>query len=508
VGGQRLLIGPSSDGFVYAVKARTGEKVWGFEVGKVALNAGVAVGGNRVFTGHSEENVDMPTMGRMVALDAATGAEVWRVPDLKVGFGTPLVHDGRVYVMDNAANLYAIDEAKGTVYWEHSLGTVGKSGPVWADGKIYVTEVNGRFDILKDAGDHAEVLDSDVIHMPGTDRPAEIYASPAIAYGRVYFATEEGFYCLGDKSKPFKVTKSEPVDLGENPAALGAKPALIQVAPSEVVARTGDKLKFRVRVFDDAGHLLGEKPVGNWTLDGLQGKISDQGDLVLDDVHGLQAGYVVAKVGDLEAKARVRAAGPLPWKEGFESLNAAPFPKGGFPNGWLGRGKKAHVEEIDGAKVLVQPNPESFAPRATMYIGPSFMKDYTIQADLYATSKGRRKPELGLMNSGYTVFIQGVQQRIQIYSWGAELRMMQEKDFAWDTETWYTMKVRVDYDKGADGKEQALVRAKVWKRAEAEPAEWTFTVPDPLPIHAGAPGLYAFTPVDGYFDNVLITKSE
>jgi hypothetical protein len=101
-----------------------------------------------------------------------------------------------------------------------------------------------------------------------------------------------------------------------------------------------------------------------------------------------------------------------------------------------------------------------------------------------------------------------VQQRIQVYSWGAELRMKQERDFAWDTETWYTMKVRVDYEKGSDGKEQALVRGKVWKRAEAEPAEWTFTVPDPLPIRHGAPGLYAFTPVDGYFDNVLVTRNE
>ncbi|HEX9730739.1 MAG TPA: PQQ-binding-like beta-propeller repeat protein [Thermoanaerobaculia bacterium] len=508
VGGQRLLIGASSDGSVYAVKARTGEKVWGFQLSQVALNAGVAVDGGRVFASHSEENVDVGTMGRAVAIDAAGGQELWRIPDLKAGFGTPLVHDGRVYVIDNAANLWAIDVESGEVRWQHSLGTVGKSGPVWADGKIYVTEVNGKFHILKDAGDRAEVLDVDEILMPGGERPAEIYASPAIAYGRIYFATEEGFYCLGDKAKPFKVTRGEPVDLGEKPAAPDARPALIQVAPAEVVARTGDELAFRVRVFDDAGQLLGEKNAESWSLDGLKGKVAADGSVTLEDVPGVQVGYVVAKLGGLEGKARVRAAGPLPWKEDFEGFDAAPFPKGGFPAGWLGRGKKAHVEERDGSKVLVQPNPESFAPRATIYMGPSSMHDYTIQADVYATSQGRRKPELGLMNSGYTFFLQGVQQRIQVYSWGAELRMKQERDFAWDTETWYTMKVRVDYEKGSDGKEQALVRGKVWKRAEAEPAEWTFTVPDPLPIRHGAPGLYAFTPVDGYFDNVLVTRNE
>ena len=120
IDGERLLIGASSDGSVYAVRARTGEKLWGFQVSKVALNAGVATDGERVFASHGEENIDVGTMGRMVAIDAkargddvTASAEVWRIPDLKAGFGTPLVHGGRVYQLDNSANLYAIDAANG-----------------------------------------------------------------------------------------------------------------------------------------------------------------------------------------------------------------------------------------------------------------------------------------------------------------------------------------------------------------------------------------------------------
>ncbi len=513
VDGQRLLIGASSDGSVYAVKARTGEKVWGFPVSKVSLNAGVAYADGRVFAAHSEENVDVPAMGRMVAIDATgegDAKEAWRIPELKAGYGTPMVHEGTVYLIDNSANLHAIDAVSGQTNWIHNIGTVGKSGPVWADGKIYVTEVNGRFHILKDAGDHAEVLDTEEIHMPEGDRLAEIYASPAIAYGRVYFATEEGFYCLGDKSKPFKAAKREPVDLGEKPAAAGAKPALIHVVPAWVSTSTDEKLSFRVHAFDDAGHLLGERNADSWSLDGLQGKASADGTVTLENQNGLHVGYVAAKLGDLEAKSQVRAAGPLPWKEDFEALTPGPFPKGGFPAGWYGRVKKATTKEIDGNNVLAQSDPKFFAPRAVMYIGPSLMKDYTIQADLFATAgpRGRRKPELGLINSGYTFFIDGIKQRIEVRSWGSELRMMKRQDFSWDVDTWYTMKVRVDYEDDGSGSEQAAVRGKVWKRAEDEPADWTFTVHDPLPIRNGAPGLYGFTPVDGYYDNVLITKSE
>ena len=515
VDGQRLIIGASSDGAVYAVNARTGEKVWQFQVSQVSLNAGIAIDEKgRVFASHSEENVDTGTMGRMVAIDGTSegdAKEIWRIPDLKAGFGTPLVHDGRVYHMDNSANLFAIDAATGNVIWEHNIGTVGKSGPVWADGKIYVTEVNGKFHILKDAGDKAEVLDTTEILMPDGVRPAEIYASPAVAYGRIYFATENGFFALGDPSKEFKAEAGPlpwPSTDGEKPA--GTEVAAIHVVPAEVVTTTGTTHEFRVHAYDANGRSLGEKAATSWSVDGLPGEVTDGGVLTLKDEAGLHVGYVNVKLGDVEGQARVRAAGPFPWTETFNDLPTGPFPKGGFPDGWLGRGKKAHVEEIDGENVLVQPDPEFFAPRAVMYIGPSLMKDYTIQADIYATREKRRKPELGLINSGYTMLLAGIQQRVEIRSWGSELRMMKRMDYEWETDTWYTIKMRVDYEKTADSPtgEQAVIKGKAWKRGEAEPADWMFTATDPLPIRQGAPGLYGFTPVPGYFDNVKITKSE
>ncbi|MDA8016772.1 MAG: PQQ-like beta-propeller repeat protein [Thermoanaerobaculia bacterium] len=516
VNGERLLIGASSDGFVYAVNARTGEKRWQYQLSQVSLNAGVTIDDKgRVFASHSEENVDTGTMGRMVAIDGTgTGdaEEIWRIPDLKAGFGTPLFHDGRVYHLDNSANLYAIDAATGNIIWEHNVGTVGKSGPVWADGKIYITEVNGRFHILKDAGDKAEVLDSEEIFMPDGVRPAEIYASPAVAYGRIYFATENGFFCLGDKSKAFQAKPGVAAwPSTEAEKAPTGKVASIQVVPAEVVTTTDASHEFRVLSYDANGRFLGEKAATSWSLRDLKGKVSSDGQLSLEDVNGLQLGYVVAKVGEVEGEARVRAAGPLPWSEDFNDLPAGPFPQGGFPPGWLGRGpKKTHVEEVDGEKVLVQPDPKFFAPRVAIYMGPSFMKGYTVQADIYATREKRRKPELGIINSGYTMLLAGIQQRVEIRSWGSELRMMQRHKFAWETDTWYTIKMRVDFQESADSPvgEQAVIKGKAWKRGEAEPADWMFTATDPLPIRQGAPGLYGFTPVPGYFDNVKITKSE
>ena len=127
---------------------------------------------------------------------------------------------------------------------------MGKGSPVWADGKLYVTELNGRFHILKPGPDGVETLDSDEITVAdATEGPAgryaELYGSPAIAYGRVYLSTEAGLFCLGDKSKPFKVTQERAGRRSQEPAAAqGAAPAVLQVVPAEVLIQPGQTVRF------------------------------------------------------------------------------------------------------------------------------------------------------------------------------------------------------------------------------------------------------------------------
>ncbi len=500
MGGQRLVIGGNADGWVYALKARTGELVWKFGLSKTGLNVSPAVRGNLVFMAHSEENLDEGTMGRVVAIDGSgqgdlTGkGEAWRSP-IEVGFASPLVHGDRVYVIDSSANLFALDAATGKTHWQHGLGTVGKGSPVWADGKVYATEVNGNVLIVRPGEAGAETLDADHLEMP-EGRYAEIYASVAVAYGRIYFTTEEGIYCLGDKAKPFRPTPGQPVVLAEEKPAPGTAPAVLQVVPAEVVTTAGEPTTFEVRAFDGQGRALG--PVAaTFTLAGLKGKLEGS-TFTPDPAAGSQVGKVVAKAGTLETSARLRAVGPLPWREDFEAI--AP---GSGPTTWLKVGRRAAVRELpEGGKVLAVDRPPTGVPRSEFYLGHSRMRGYTIQADLMGTAEGRRRPDLGLINSGYTLDLQGGHQRVQVRSWDAELRVDVRVPFSWDANVWYTMKMRVDQEPG-----KAIVRGKVWKRGEAEPAEWTITAEDPQPVLNGTPGLYAYSAVELYFDNVTVTES-
>ena len=84
IGGERLVIAGNADGYVYALKSRTGEKVWSFHASLRGLNAAPVVDDYRVYVAHSEENLDSTLMGRVVCLDGRghgditkTG-EIWR----------------------------------------------------------------------------------------------------------------------------------------------------------------------------------------------------------------------------------------------------------------------------------------------------------------------------------------------------------------------------------------------------------------------------------------------
>ncbi len=205
INGQSLIIGGNADGGIYAMKQTTGEMVWGFKLSKRGINTSVVVSGTKVYATHSEENLDTTQMGRVVCIDATgTGDvtkthEVWRSDGIGGGYASPTLQDGRLYIVDNSANMKCLNADTGDVLWEHSIGTVGKGSPVWADGKLYVTEVNGKFHILQPGTDQCESLSVQEISRDADDHYVEIFGSPAIADGRIYFSTEERLYCIGRK---------------------------------------------------------------------------------------------------------------------------------------------------------------------------------------------------------------------------------------------------------------------------------------------------------------------
>jgi outer membrane protein assembly factor BamB len=500
LGGRRLVIGGGADGWLYAIDSRTGESVWRFHFSQKSLNAPVTVVGTTVYAVSDGEPVDESFLGQIVAINGIGSGDItatnrlWHTDAIMAGFAAP-VHDAasdRLYVVDNSANLYALDAKTGRKLYEANVGTVGRGTPLLADGKLYVTEVNGTLAIVKPHADRFEMLDTDRLTM-AEGRQTELWGSIAAAYGRLYFMAEDGVYCVGDPQKPFggPAPGKGPAPAAKPITAAAGEPASILLVPAEAQIRSGDELAFEIHAFDAKGNRLGTLPAASatFTLEGLKGGVAN-GRFRADAAAGAQGGRIKVGAGGKEAVSRVRVYPPLPWSEDFEA--------GKVPSHWVSAGRFSIGEAPEGKTLHKAPAPVGLN-RSTALIGPADMRGYTIEVELKGQKRGRRSPDIGLVNAGYTLDLQGNHQRLQVRSWASELEFSKQIDFAWEFDTWYRMKLRVDQQGGT-----ALVRGKVWKKGDPEPEAWTISYDDPSGIAAGAPGVYADSPTDVDMDNLKV----
>jgi hypothetical protein len=325
INGTRLLIQGASDGVVHAIKPQTGEPVWKYEISKRGLNTGAVVYNNLAIVTHSEENLESNEMGMIAALDATARGEIkreqvkWSTIGWQGGFSSPVIDGDRLYQVDNGANIAAFDLKSGKQLWLQNLGTIQKASPVFADGKLYVGTENGKFFILKPTATGCEILDQDQL---GTEQqPEAIIASAAVSDGRIFFASDSNLYCIGKKSK---TNLSEKMSTVNNLKAIESSPTHVQVVPTELVIKPGDKVNFRVRLFDERGNFIREEKAATWSLDNLKGTTAN-GQFVAATDGGAQAGLVKATVGNVTGAARVRIVPPLPWSENFDALAAGHF---------------------------------------------------------------------------------------------------------------------------------------------------------------------------------------
>jgi hypothetical protein len=261
------------------------------------------------------------------------------------------------------------------------------------------------------------------------------------------------------------------------------------VVPAEEVAQAGETVAFKAQTLDAQGRILGDVEA-EWALDGLQGELA-AGELKLPAQSPGQAGKVVAKHGGLEATGRLRVGASLPFSEDFSG--------GSIPRHWLGGGR-FQITGRDGDNRLHKAPAERGFQRGTIYMTPPSLSNYAVQADILGLKRGRRQPDIGVINAGYSMELLGPHQEIRVNPWAAEEQDLATRvPFDWAPETWYTMKLVVDQE----GDEE-VVRGRVWKTGDPEPEGWTVEARYPLPIREGSPGLTCDSGVDVFYDNVKV----
>lgn len=503
--GARILFTGLADGSIAALRPATGETVWHFPFSERGIMSSVVYQDERVYAVHGNANIDTNLMGRLVCLNARTGKEIWRVDGLEGHYTTPALHNGLLYVANNAANLSCVDIETGKVLWTYNYGNEAKGSPLYADGKIYVGDVPGGWRILQADRSGCELLDAESF-VTASGAPDEVYATAAAAHGKVILSTMNRTFCIS------KQPASNRAQVGPTKPPKTARPGptvRIQVEPAEIVLTPGETQTFRVKGFDAQGRETG--PIqSSLKATGLDGDLRGNTHFTAAGSR-IQAGHIAAESEGMNASARVRVVPPLPYREDFDTLTP-----GLPPAGWITSKLKVQVDEVDGQKVLrkLADRPSPPFARLRCYITPPLPTGYTIQSDLLGVSKKKRfLPDMGLINSRYLLILTGTTERkrlLRLVSWSPVPRVIKEVEFPWEGDAWYTAKLQVDLEEA-----QGVVRAKVWARGETEPKAWSLTLQDPSPNPAGSPGLYAYSVAitsktkgtEVLFDNVAITKN-
>lgn len=505
IDGQQVMVFGSGDGAVWGMQPRTGKRLWHFPFTMRGLNTSPLVDNRgRVYASHSEENTIGSTMGSVVCLDGSltgdlTGKEIWQNFEIMAGKSSPLLIDGRLYVIDDRAKLFVFDAETGEELAFERLGAASRSTPLYADGKIYYADNSGRWYILRPTDDGVEIIHR--LRLNDVD----VDGSPIVSHGRIYLPTSGALYCIGNPDAT-PAAGPAPESPPEKPVSEDQQPALVQLVPYDVIIQPGESQQYKVRLFNSLGQFLKELPASEaeFSVDG-PGETNSEGQFTAPSEHAHQAALVTCKVGDLTGTARVRIVPPLPWE--FD------FTEGDVPLTWIGGRIRYVAREQDGERFIVKKsvlptakNPNNkLGTRSQLTMGPIDLADYTIQADFALSEEDGRLPDFGITNSRYTMTVRAMTGKVRIYSWSPhDFRTFAEADFTPEPNTWYTMKLRVEPGEG-----QVKVLGKLWPRGSDEPNNWTVEMVDKAPNLHGSPGLFGKSDVAELFvDNIKVFPNE
>jgi len=552
--GKRVLYSASGDCTLVAINARTGEPLWRVPVAKAGakggINAAVVRHKDNLIVIHESENLDSSEIGRMAAVRIPSSItktnplvphifepkalEQWRNEIGSLASSPVLVGD-TLYAVNGTGDLCAVDANTGKVLWKHKLGIEQRqSSPLYADGKLYVAMYitaqgadkvasgggdsggNGDLFVIKPGPTGCEVLSHAILD-------GRCYGSPIAYNGKVYVQTDKKLYCFG------KAGPNPGLPAATTPVAWpkpGPKKAL-QIIPYEVMLKPGGAQTFRVRAIDANGFATGEAidattvqwepyvPPGALVRAFMKGKVGSDGRLVAEMDNVPSAGQFQASLGELKGYIKGRILSTLPLKQNFESFelsstttnNVEPPTKFTFPPlPWNSARFRFEVRQApgeDGTKALCKTIDNKLFQRGTIFIGHPDMNNYTMEADVFTEGNRRKMSEVGIVNQRYYIILKGNSQELEISS--NQERIKHAVPFKWAPNAWYRLKARVDV--AADG--SGVVRAKAWKRGEAEPTGWAIEVPHRTAHPTGCPGLFSFAPQDQrtYHDNIVVTAN-
>jgi outer membrane protein assembly factor BamB len=203
VGGVQQAFFAGGDGWLYGFNARTGEKLWKFDLNpKDAVwpktrNYGVSTpvfSGGKLFMSVGQDPDSGNGVGHAYCIDPAGRGDitepgrVWHYDKISRSISTAAVSDGLVFISDFKGFLHCLDAKTGKPYWVFDMMAPVWGSPLAADGKVYLGDSDGDVAVFKAGMEMSKVSE--------TDMGGSVFGTPVPANGVLYIMTSSELYAI------------------------------------------------------------------------------------------------------------------------------------------------------------------------------------------------------------------------------------------------------------------------------------------------------------------------
>jgi eukaryotic-like serine/threonine-protein kinase len=170
----------STDGFLYALLAKSGKLNWKFKADG-GIYSSPAIHAGMIFFG----SVD----GCLYALNLKDGTPAWKFRTGEDIYSSPAVTESLVYIGSNDYCMYAVNQKTGELSWKFKTGGLIHSSPIVVGDALFFGSYDGNFYVLNR-------FSGDLIWKYQTK--GMISSSPAYYDGKIYIGSEDGYlYSFG-----------------------------------------------------------------------------------------------------------------------------------------------------------------------------------------------------------------------------------------------------------------------------------------------------------------------
>jgi outer membrane protein assembly factor BamB len=178
-----LLYFVKNDGYAIAISAKTGHRKWQRKIGSLNASSPAYFHG-RIYVALLSKKI--------ICLDAKTGKPIWKRDLPSRSESSPIVIQGVVYFGSEDGTIYALRADNGRKVWTfHAAGAV-KAGLAYnpANGNLYFGDYSGEFwAIRRKTGQKVWSASTSSLAF---GRSGNFYATPSVAYGRVFAGNTDG----------------------------------------------------------------------------------------------------------------------------------------------------------------------------------------------------------------------------------------------------------------------------------------------------------------------------